>query len=137
MSDLQGIARQFGLFAAVGAIGTAAHFLVLILVVEQLGGGVLVGSTAGFVTGAGINYFLNYHLTFGSTKRHVYALPVFLLVAGAGMLLNALIMGVTYQVFAVNYLACQVIATGLVLLWNFAANRLWTFGGQVPSRHHH
>jgi putative flippase GtrA len=46
-------------------------------------------------------------------------------------------MGVTYRVFALNYLACQVVATGLVLLWNFAANRLWTFGDQLPSRHHH
>jgi putative flippase GtrA len=137
VSDLRGVGKQFAMFTAVGAVGTGAHFLVLILVVERLGGGVLIGSTAGFITGAGINYFLNYHLTFSSTKRHVHALPLFLLVAGAGMLLNALVMGVTYQVFALNYLGCQVIATGLVLLWNFAANRLWTFGGQVPSRPQH
>jgi len=31
------------------------------------------------------------------------------------------------NVFQLHYLLVQVIATGLVLLWNFAGNRSWTF----------
>jgi putative flippase GtrA len=61
-------------------------------------------------------------------------LSFLLLVAGNCMLLDALVIRVTYQLFRLNYLACQVIATGLYLLGKFSANRLWAFGGQVPSR---
>jgi len=34
----------------------------------------------------------------------------------------------------VPYLLAQVIATGTVLFWNFAANRFWTFGAASGSR---
>lgn len=130
------IARQFAVFAGVGAVGTAAHFAVLVVLVERLGAAVLLGSTAGFITGAAINYVLNYHLTFASTRRHRQALPRFLLVAGIGMLLNAAIMDVTSRLLGLQYLLCQVAATALVLLWNFGANRSWTFGRKRPSPTH-
>jgi putative flippase GtrA len=32
------------------------------------------------------------------------------------------------------YLFAQVIATGIVLLWNFTANKLWTFGAAHEER---
>lgn len=127
-------AKQFVLFAVVGAVGTAAHFATLIVVVERFGGQVLVGSSAGFLVGALVNYFLNYHLTFASTQRHAHAMPRFLLVATVGMLLNVGVMGITYNAFRLPYLICQVIATVLVLFWNFGVNRLWTFGSKLPSR---
>jgi len=29
----------------------------------------------------------------------------------------------------IHYLLVQLVVTGLVLVWNFLANRFWTFGG--------
>ena len=29
------------------------------------------------------------------------------------------------------YLPAQIVTTGLVMVWTFAANRLWTFRGEV------
>lgn len=133
MAARRGIVAQFGLFSGVGVVGTAAHFLVLVLVVEGLRGGALQGSTAGFLIGAVVNYLLNYHFTFRSTKRHRSALPRFLLVATVGAGLNGLLMAFTLEALALNYLVCQVVATGLVLVWNFLANRQWTFGERLPS----
>lgn len=122
-----GTFRQFIYFAGIGAIGTAGHYLTLILLVELLSINPGLATTAGFVVGALINYILNYRFTFRSSKRHSEALSKFLLVAAVGAVINYAIMqgGLTYT--SLHYLLIQVLATGVVLLWNFIVNKLWTF----------
>jgi putative flippase GtrA len=124
---LPAVARQFLSYAGVGAIGTAGHYTLYIALVN-LGIGVTVSSMAGFIVGALINYGLNYHYTFKSEQPHHRAVVKFFSVALVGLLLNTLI------VFALDslnwhFLLAQAAATLIVLLWNFAANRHWTFGG--------
>jgi putative flippase GtrA len=70
---------------------------------------------------------LNYRFTFRSTQRHRVAIPRFLGVAAAGMLVNSLIMALLTRGIGWHYLVAQVISTGIVLLSNFVGNRLWTF----------
>ena len=60
--------------------------------------------------------------------RHSVGLPRFLLVAAVGFVLNAALMAWMTASLGIHYLVAQVLATLLVLLWNFAANRHWTFG---------
>lgn len=122
-----GTFKQFILFSGIGVVGTAGHYLTLILLVELSGLNPTIATTAGFVVGAFINYILNYHITFRSNKRHAEALSKFLLIALIGALLNYSIMyfGITYTPF--HYMIVQITATGCVLLWNFALNKLWTF----------
>jgi putative flippase GtrA len=127
VSRLPAIIRQFLSYAGVGAIGTAGHYAVYITLVNA-GVGVTASSVAGFVVGALINYGLNYYYTFKSEQPHHQAMARFFTVALVGLLLNTLI------VFALDrmhwhYLLAQAAATIVVLLWNFAANRHWTFGG--------
>ena len=50
-----------------------------------------------------------------------------MVVAAAGMLLNAAIMAIMTSLLFINYLFSQLIATSLVLMWNFVGNRSWTF----------
>lgn len=121
------ILNQFIRFAGVGAIGTLAHYSVLIFLVQIMAANAIFASTAGFVVGAITNYHLNYHFTFASNKRHVEAMSKFLTVAIIGMLLNGLVMLFCIDVFDMMYLIAQFIATAIVLLWNFFVNRLWTF----------
>ncbi len=48
-------------------------------------------------------------------------------VALVGLGINTAIMyGLTHYT-GLHYLLCQVLATGVVLGWNFLANRFWTF----------
>lgn len=119
------VATQFVLFAAVGTVGTAAHFAVLILLVRLLATGPVSASVAGFVTGALVNYGLNYHVTFRSRNPHTSALPKFLAVALAGLCLNTTIMA--QATAKLHYLFSQALATAVVLGWNFVCNRIWTF----------
>lgn len=118
---------QFLLFAGMGAIGTAMHYSVLITLVRLAQIDAVLASMAGFVVGACVNYSLNYLFTFKTSKRHTEALPKFFMVALLGMGINAAIMAGLVHQAGVHYLLAQIVATGLVLVWNFAGNKLWVF----------
>jgi putative flippase GtrA len=121
------LARQFLTFAGVGVIGTAVHYLILVLAVQGCEFPVVGASAAGFVGGAATNYWLNYHVTFNSARRHRDAFWRFMSVALVGLTLNTAIMFAFAETLGAHYLISQVLATGIVLIWNFVANRLWTF----------
>ena len=76
---------------------------------------------------AGLNYWLNYHFTFRSRNPHVGAVGRFALVALSGLGLNALVMMLLGYVPGLKYIVAQLIATALVLVWNFLGNSVWTF----------
>jgi putative flippase GtrA len=118
---------QFLRYGGAGAIGTAAHFALLGALVHFAGTGAVIASTAGAVAGAIVNYALNYRFTFASRRHHRVALPRFFAVAGAGIVLNAVVMTLMLDVVAPRYLVAQVVATGVVLVAGFLLNRLWTF----------
>lgn len=121
------LSGQFLLFAGMGAIGTVAQYGVLIVLVRLTQMDAVLASTAGFVVGACVNYALNYLITFNSSKRHAETLPKFFTVALLGMGVNAAIMAGLVHQADVHYLLAQIVATGLVLIWNFAGSRLWVF----------
>jgi putative flippase GtrA len=116
---------NFILFSAIGAVGTAVHYSLLIILVDLFASPAVLASAAGFVAGALVNYRLNHRVTFNSGLRHRHALPKFFSIALAGLALNILI--VTLAVPRVHYLTGQFMATGLVLLWNYLGNRFWTY----------
>lgn len=118
---------QFLRYGAAGAIGTSAHFAVLGALVHFAGAGAVIASTAGAVAGAIINYALNYRFTFASRREHRIALPRFCAVAGAGIAVNAIVMAAMLAFIEPHYLVAQAVATGVVLVTGFLANRLWTF----------
>lgn len=123
----EGLARQFVAFAGMGLIGTLAHYLTLLALVEWVGLSSVTGSAIGFVVGALVNYSLNYYFTFRSKASHRVALPKFMAVATIGFCLNMLVMMAGTRWTPLHYLVVQVLATGSVLFWGFAANALWTF----------
>lgn len=118
---------QFLVFATVGGIATAAHYLLLIALVDGLHVAPVPASIAGYLAGAITNYILNYYITFRSHKPHQETITRFALVATLGLGLNTAIMGIGIHWLALHYLLSQLLATGLTLLWNFIANRFWTF----------
>jgi putative flippase GtrA len=90
----------------------------------------VISSALGFLVGAVTNYLLNYKLTFRSGKRHGEAATKFAIVAAVGLGLNTSVMAIFVDWMHLHYLLSQILATGLVLLWNFVANRQWTFSDQ-------
>jgi putative flippase GtrA len=124
--------RQFAAFLAVGLIATAIQYAVLLLAVRALHADPVLGSSVGFVLSAAVNYLLNYHLTFRSSSSHASAVGRFLLVSGAGLLLNGMIMYLLTQPLHLVYWLAQLAATAVVTIWNFLGSALWTFAVQRP-----
>lgn len=120
--------RLFVRFAGVGALATSVHYLLLVALVESGLAGPVAATVWGYLAGALVGYAANRRYTFASRVRHSVGLPRFLIVAAVGLALNATLMAWMTGSLEIHYLVAQVVATVLVLLWNFAANRLWTFG---------
>lgn len=127
--ELTPLARLWQLtrFGMVGAVGTLAHYALLLALVEWLGTGAMTGTACGSVLGALVNYLLSRRLVFASQRRHREALPRFLLVAASSLLLNALLMYAMTVGLGWHYLVSQLLTTALLLLWNYVANARWTF----------
>jgi putative flippase GtrA len=119
--------RRLVSFIGVGAIATLVQYCILVFSVEVLSLKPFLGSSIGFAISAVLNYWLNYHFTFRSQNSHVGAASRFALVALAGLVLNALAMILLGRLSGLPYVAAQVIATVVVLAWNFIGNSLWTF----------
>jgi putative flippase GtrA len=122
------LVTKFGSFAFVGVVATAVQYILLIALVGQLQTSPVLASDIGFVASAVINYLLNYHLTFRSTKAHLDSGPKFMMVATLGLLLNSLVMHIGTQLLGLHHLVTQVIATIGVALWNFTGHHVWSFG---------
>jgi len=116
---------KFILFAAVGVVGTSAHYLLLYQLVESYAVNVVIASCYGAVAGMCVNYGLNYILTFNSQQSHLRAFPKFAAIASIGFGLNMGLM--TLLTAQLYYLYAQILTTLLVLIWNFLGNSLWTF----------
>src|SRR5574337_315927 len=90
--DLQRQFRRLMHFAAVGLVGTGAHYLLLVALVEGLGADPVLGSVAGFCLGALVNYVMSHRFVFRSDRAHQEALPRFFAVALSGLAWNTLLM---------------------------------------------
>jgi putative flippase GtrA len=125
MRERPGVPR-FALYAAVGALGTGAHYSVLVATVWLGWLAPVAGSACGALVGAAVNFLLNARLTFrsrpswGSAARFVLTAA---LAAGA----NALAMTLLVGRLSVPWPAAQVIVTASLLLLTFLVNSLWTF----------
>ena len=119
--------RKFVSFGFVGAFATLIHYLIFIVFVA---GGIaepVAASAIGFGISALVNYALNYRFTFRSQKNHIAVLPKFALISLSGLVLNTLIIATLLYKFSWHYLLSQVMSTGIVLLWNFTLNHVWSF----------
>jgi len=143
---------RFIKFSVVGALGAVIDFGLLNLLVQLLGFPKVLANACSFTAAVISNFIWNrlwvYPETRGDPLRKQFA--QFFLINVVGLGINTLIFyatdrwflgeagllatptGALAQVigmtqFDLAYNGAKVIATGVVLFWNFFANRLWTF----------
>lgn len=127
MTAPRSIGRQFAAFLVVGSLAFVVHYGTMIVLVEAFGVGPVVAALTGYASGGLVSYVMNRRHTYASDRPHAEATPRFGLVAAIGFGLTWLMMAVLTGRFGVPYLPAQVLTTGIVLFWNFFANRTWTF----------
>ena len=126
---------RFARFLTVGAVGTVLDFSILTLL-KLAGLPTLFANSISFTAGLLNNFTWNRLWTFGDSVKADWRrqLAQFTLVSLVGLALNNLIVLSLEGVFGAMlgssqwaYLPAKVIATGVVVFWNYFANRMWTF----------
>ncbi len=150
-------AERFAKFLVVGTIGFIVDFGTLTFLVEvvDLPGyvekqtqfsatvGLIMANTISFSLAVLSNFTFNRYWTYpeSRTKRKRRQLPQFALVSIIGLLLNNAILVITTPLFqwiidnihfltgyVDGYVPAKMLATVVVLFWNFFINRFWTYG---------
>lgn len=137
---------RFLKFAAVGSLGFLTHFTIVNILVQVFGMSETIANPFGFVTAVVQNFVLNRHWTFPESRNRNprRQLIQFSIVSVLGLLINQLVFFVVHTTLeswwialvgnvrlghALSYNFALCVAVGVVLFWNFTANRLWTYRG--------
>ena len=135
---MDNLLKKFVKFGVVGASGAVIDFGVTALCKGIIGIPELLANAIGFTLAATSNYYFNRVWTWKSTSKDVgteYAKFFFVSLVGLG--LNSLIVFLLKDVCIVprfvdttldwDFWVAKVIATAIVMVWNFVANNFFTF----------
>lgn len=120
--------EQFVKFCVVGGSGAIIDFGLTYLFKEKVKVNKYVANSIGFVSAATSNYILNRIWSF---QNHNPAIGeqylLFMAISVVGLLINNGVIYLLTKVFHLNFYVAKVLATGVVTLWNFLMNYLFTF----------
>lgn len=137
--------KRFFKFAIVGAAGSITDFAILNLLVQLAGVSLAVANTCSFVAAVMQNFVLNRLWSFPESRERNASgqLAQFAMVSLVGYGLNQLVFLSLHHMWdqywtaylgpdtghLASYNVAKLFAIGVVLFWNFTANRLWTYRG--------
>lgn len=150
-------AERFAKFMVVGTLGFIIDFGTLTLLIEVVelptlvaentqlseAAGLLMANTISFTLAVVSNFSFNRYWTYpeSRSRRKRVQLPQFALVSVIGLLINNAIFVLTTPIFEHllnevvsspvsidGYVPAKMLATVVVLFWNFFVNRYWTYG---------
>ena len=150
-------AERFAKFMVVGTLGFIIDFGTLTILIEVVDlpglvventqfsetAGLILANTISFTLAVVSNFTFNRYWTYpeSRSRRKRVQLPQFALVSTIGLLLNNLIFALTTPLFnqilerltfvpeaIAGYIPAKMLATVVVLFWNFFVNRYWTYG---------
>ena len=119
--------RKFAAYVVAGLAATATHYVVMVVLINQLRLPEVAASSIGFLAGACVKYPLNYWAVFSSEQEHRVAIPRFIISLAIGFALNALLFAILLRALDVHYMVSQVLTTGTVLFVNYLLARYWIF----------
>jgi putative flippase GtrA len=139
--------KRFVKFGIVGTAGMVTHLTLANIFNFGLHYPDAVANAIGFIFAVIQNYLLNYSWTFSDkqsarTKSRLVQAGQFAVVSLVGLGINSLVREIVSYILhpiwlslidnhviaeIVNYNFSIAVAIGVVLFWNFAVNRLWTF----------
>ncbi|MDR1526138.1 MAG: GtrA family protein [Dysgonamonadaceae bacterium] len=119
---------KFLKFCVVGLCGMCIDFSFTWLLKEKAKINSYIANSCGFILAASSNYLLNRWWTFSSNNpqiaREYFS---FFAISLLGLGLNNLTIWILSEKYRLNFYFSKLIAIGLVTIWNFSMNFLFTF----------
>lgn len=114
-------------FGLVGIVATAIEYILLIILKEVFDIDVLIGSGIAFTVSLCFNYYLSIKYVFVDKKEmsKLKEMSGFFVTAIIGLLINQIVMYVLVDLVSLYYLISKVVATTVVMLWNFISRHIF------------
>ena len=135
-SSLSRLAHYVLRFSISGGIATLAHWLLMALLIQQ-GIAPVTATAVGALTGALVNYVMQFHFTFGAKAQHQTAIPSYIVAVIISWVANLLIFRFLLLELEGNAVIAQLLTTGIVMLLNMFWYKRFVFNERIASPRTH
>ena len=125
-SGVRDLVRQALRFGTVGLWATGVYLLV-VAVVAAGGAPPQLSNAAGYGVATAVSFLGHFYWTFGKRSNHARALVRFLVIAGGGFLLSALVMHAAMIWLRMPFWVALASVVALVPGLSWASSRYWAF----------
>ena len=123
---------QFMKFGVVGVIAFVIDYGLLALLTELFGFNYLVSATISFTASVVFNYVASMRYVFthkeGMSRRREFV--IFVVLSVIGLLINNGCMWAGVELLGVHYLLTKIVATAIVMIWNFVTRKIFLDAGE-------
>lgn len=123
---------QFMKFGVVGVIAFVIDYGLLALLTELFGINYLVSATISFTASVVFNYVASMRYVFthkeGMSRRREFV--IFVVLSVIGLLINNGCMWAGVELLGVHYLLTKIVATAIVMIWNFVTRKIFFDAGE-------
>ena len=123
---------QFMKFGVVGVIAFVIDYGLLALLTELFGINYLVSATISFTASVVFNYVASMRYVFthkeGMSRRREFV--IFVVLSVIGLLINSGCMWAGVELLGVHYLLTKIVATAIVMIWNFVTRKIFLDAGE-------
>lgn len=129
---MQNLIKQIMKFGVVGALAFVIDFGTMTFLTEVFGVPYLASTTIGFIVSVIFNYLASMRFVFAHkedmSRRREFIIFIVLSVIGLG--LNDLLMFLGVDLVGIDYRITKIIATAVVMVYNFVSRKLLLDAGQ-------
>lgn len=114
-------------FGLVGIVATAIEYVLLVILKELFNIDVLIASGISFTISLCFNYILSIKYVFVDKKEmsRTKEMSGFFVTAIIGLVINQIVMWILIDITSLYYLFSKVIATAIVMIWNFISRHIF------------
>ena len=126
---------QFMKFGVVGVIAFVIDYGLLALLTEVFSVNYLVSATISFTVSVIFNYIasMRYVFTHKEDMSRRREFVIFVILSVIGLLINNLCMWAGVELFGIHYLITKIVATAIVMVWNFVTRKIFLDAGDAPQ----
>lgn len=123
---------QFMKFGVVGAIAFVIDYGLLALLTEVFSVNYLVSATISFTVSVIFNYLASMRYVFTHkediSRRREFV--TFVVLSVIGLIINNVCMWAGVELFGIHYLITKIVATAIVMIWNFVTRKIFLDAGE-------